>query len=223
MNPSLWIRNKLLQLGYSIPSNLPHKCTFCDSGKGPYIEPDRPVDRSIGEHIFKLPGIGYYGPTKEHGSHLDQVLCKTPQEAIALYEKYWRGSNGTICWKEVSLDLAFWEEGWGTLSLPDFSSSVFSSRKVVERMVAAGLSFSIWTAPSVSSVSWGWTAAFKNSVYPPEYKDLLAPTPGVWAHRDESEDMAICVAALKACEGMDNNFKQILELCSKNLPGPYEE
>jgi len=217
INPIPWLRDVIL--GKPV-----HKCWSSGTGIGPFIEADRPLDRMIGEYIFKLPGLGYYGPTKEHGTHQDQIMCIKPDDAIELYKKYWKGRDGTACWQEVDIDLSFWKEGWGTLMLPKFSSSVYSSRTVVKRMVKAGMSFGSWTVPDYSSVTCGWTAVFRYGIYPPGPECLKVEAGNVWGHQDESEHVAICMAALKAYEGMNDNFRyETLQELAEELPEPYED
>lgn len=214
------LRDRLYRLAASIPIEGKHECRpRCDDG-GPSIEPENKLDREICEKIYKLPGIGYYGPTKSSGTHLDQQRCDTPEEAIDLYKKYWLGGHGMACWREVNMNLCYWKEGWGTLMLPEPSRSIYDSRTLVQRMKDAGMAYCLWTVPSVSSVSWGWVAMFKRSVYPPSFQDLQHSIPaegkeGVWVHRDEKQEVAIATAALMAYEGADQEFRDSLEFWSK--------
>lgn len=202
-----WLRNKSFGIGkkfYNMGAKLGkderlHKC----EGRCPSVETDRPLDREIGEKIFRLKGIGYYGPTKESGDHTDYVLCKTGEEARDLYKKHWRGGIGFACWKEIDVKLDFWVEGWGPQFLPEFSTSLYDSEKVVERMLGASFSYSCYRVPSISSFAWGWTCSFRYGVQPPERMGAEDQ----WSSRSYKKPYAVCQAALLAYDNTLNYNK----------------
>lgn len=64
-------------------------------------------------------GLGYYGPTKSKGGHLDQERFNTQAEALENYKKYWKGEHGCVCGADMDeddVDLCYWKDGWGTLT-----------------------------------------------------------------------------------------------------------
>ena len=84
------------------------------------------LDALVAEKVFQLPGIGHYGPTKRHGSHLDQKRCDTHEEAMALYREFWPEDREGVCatWKDINATLNYWKDGWGTLLIPDYSTDI---------------------------------------------------------------------------------------------------
>lgn len=162
---------------------------------------DRSLDVWIGENIFMLPDIGYYGPTKKHGGHQDNVRCKSTEEALDLYKKY---SSEAY---DMAYCLCFWKAGWGPLVLPEFSSSIFDSEQIVRRMVQAGLSFDCWTVHDVSNRSWEWSVAFGKSIHTPQFYNTGEKQ---WTAKDKDKNKAICLAAKAACEGLGLEFRKSL-------------
>lgn len=79
---------------------------------------DEALNRLAAE-LRRLPGIGYYGPTKPKGMHLDNQRCNTKEEALALYEKHWTDTRqGFVNGKnmiEDEIHLCYWKDDWGPL------------------------------------------------------------------------------------------------------------
>lgn len=113
------------------------------------VNGDREIDARIEREIFKTSGVGHYGPTKAHGTHLDQVLCDSHEAAMELYKKYWPEGQGKgyASWKAVDDTLGSWEDGWGTLAVPSYSRYVDDAWEIMEKLRGDGLTVRLEAFP----------------------------------------------------------------------------
>lgn len=146
---------------------------------------DDEITKLIAERLFDLEGVGYYGPTKAHGMHEDYVLCKTKDEANALFFEYWKGDPHGVKWDEdraTELKMSCWRKDWGTLGIPDPLEDDDDACKVWE-LIAQVIPVAIFS-PAIGVDLPRWTVC------------VGSRSKGHEVH-DESRRRAICLAALR--------------------------
>ncbi len=161
---------------------------------------DRELDYAIAREIFgfelEIAKFAYHniipGPD-------DQPECNVPAKRNNLYQ------GG----REAEF-----------FAVPRYSSRVDLALQVVEKMntgIHGGrqFSFGLFTACSLSSVTFGYEAWFNCSVYPPKRGDG-------WGSRHESMARAICVAALVAVRGEFEEGKRYGAQSETYAPGAEE-
>lgn len=150
------------------------------------LPPGRELDARIAKEVFKLPGVGHYGPTKRHNMHLDQKWCATHEEAMELYKEFWpdEGEQGRASWRDIDDTLAYWKEGWGTLCIPEYSTFIHDAWKVVEKLLDLDENQDI----HIEHLYGKWSISTCR-----EDDEWIE-----WKHSEMSLPHAICLAALKA-------------------------
>ena len=110
-------------------------------------EAGRELDALVAERVFGHKGLGYYGPsldgsTWEHGK---SVWYATKREAQDCYRRYWemKHKDNPRGYMDPDDEDAFyllrWEDGWGPLSVPEYSTSIAAAWEVVEKLATTEL------------------------------------------------------------------------------------
>lgn len=102
------------------------------------LKPGPEVDALVATKVMELKGVGYYGPSKPSGRHIDYTLCATREEALALYVKHWTiRQRGLQCGADMTVEdirPLYWKDGWGPHVYGEYSEDIAAAFEVVEKM-----------------------------------------------------------------------------------------
>lgn len=87
-------------------------------------------DAEIARTLYHYEGIGYYGPPEDGSAwmHEKSVRHDTPEAADESYRRLYGETKDNLgFWS-----LCHWKEGWGPLSLPDWSTHTYDALKLLK-------------------------------------------------------------------------------------------
>jgi len=154
------------------------------------MDAGRELDKLVAEKVMGFLGVGYYGPTKSNGGHLDQEKFDTWEEALEAYRKFWPKATvkDHVENRDEEFHLSRWKEGWGTLNLDHYSTDITAAISALEHH------------------GWNWAITFSVSGgYRVDVWDPEEPWSIDHHHVGHSYTLAhaICIALVRASDAVN--------------------